>query len=187
MQSPTHFPYCCYIRGGSRNSGTDSQGTDRERQVEVTRLLFSVSHQSAAQPKSYGKTGMGYTEPHSYPRSTGEGSVNGPTRSPSKRWLLVTKSPAKNRLYQKSAWKDCQGFINTHTHTHTHTRAKSCFLSLKPHPSSNLNVSDSGMLLCTYTCESKIKVNVLLITSYVSQGSLTDNRNLSSCLGQKKI
>lgn len=116
MQSPTHFPYCCYIRGGSRNSGMDSQGTERQRQVEVTRLLASISHQSAAQSKSSGKTGMGCTGPRSYPRSTGEGGVNRPTRSPSKRWLLLTKSPAKNRLHQESAWKDCQGFINTHTH-----------------------------------------------------------------------
>lgn len=71
-------------------------------------------------------------------------------------------------------------------HKHTHTWAKSCFLSLKPHPSSNLNVSDSDRLLCTYTFEVKDKSYVLLITSSVSQVSLTDNRNLSSCLGAEK-
>ena len=43
------------------------------------------------------------------------------------------------------------------------------------------------MLLRTHTSEVKDKTYVLLITNTVSQGSPTDNRNLSNCLGQEKI
>ena len=43
------------------------------------------------------------------------------------------------------------------------------------------------MLLWTYTSDVKDKTYVLLITNTVSQGSPTDNRNLSSCFGQEKF
>lgn len=57
----------------------------------------------------------------------------------------------------------------------------------KLRPSSNLNVSDSGILLCIHTFEVKYKSYILLTTSSVNQGSVIDNRSLLSYFGQKKI
>lgn len=103
--------------------------------------------------------------PDSYSKVTCKGGLNRPSRSPSKRQLLVTIT-SKEQVTSEIHMKRLSRFQN-HTHMHTHNapwltwypNTKSYFLFLKLCPST----SDSSILFCIYIFEVKYKSYILLL------------------------